>query len=196
MVSCLASTFWKTLKNPPANLWGKAAFSPKNKGFWETLPHKGLSEALGRHQLTGTSLPPDRWSSFPCQQAAEGSQDFACIPHGRASLGQKGSNVHALHSWRAKWWTVDRRAIKCLSSTYKSLCFSLSNFLFGRINVLFAYLPKSVLAPVQTPAWWQAVVWTLDARICADSSFHTFRVKPPTAGQERKLFPHHRQPLQ
>lgn len=78
---------------------------------------------------------------------------------------------------------------------HTNLCaFPFPIFFFGRINVLFAYLPKSVLAPVQTTAWWQAVVWTLDARIRADSSFYTFRVKSLSAGQERKLFPHHRQP--
>lgn len=121
VVSCLAPTFWKTLKNSPANLWGKADFSPKSKGFWETLPHKALLQAQSRHQLTGKSLPPNRWSGFSFQQAEEWSQDSASIPHCRDSLGQEGSNVHALHSWRAKWWTVDRRAIKCSSLKCKIL---------------------------------------------------------------------------
>lgn len=57
-VSCSSPAFWKTLKNSPANLWGKADFPLKNKGFWETLPHKGLLKAQSRHQLTENSLPP------------------------------------------------------------------------------------------------------------------------------------------
>lgn len=51
------------------------------------------------------------------------------------------------------------------------------SFFFGRINALFACLSESILARVQTFAWWQAVVWIWDAKICADSSFYAIWVR-------------------
>jgi len=62
--------------------------------------------------------------------------------------------------------------LKC--KILNSPCFSFS---FGRISALFACLSKSILARVQTFAWWQAVVWIWDAKICADSSFYTIWVR-------------------
>lgn len=51
------------------------------------------------------------------------------------------------------------------------------SFFFGGINALFACLSKSILARVQTFAWWQAVVWIWDAKICADSFFYTIWIR-------------------
>lgn len=68
------------------------------------------------------------------------------------------------------WQESHHLKCKILNSPHFSL-------FFGGINALFACLSKSILARVQTFAWWQAVVWIRDAKICADSFFYTIWIR-------------------
>lgn len=174
--SCWA---WHLVKLPKSHqqTWGRAGFSPKSKSLWALLPHKGPFEAVGTSWQGCLCLPTDGQALYVSKQSRveRWSLDPASISHDRASLGQEGSDVRALHSSWTKWRAVDRKAIIwSVRSLLNSPCFS---FFFGGINALFACLSKSILARVQTLAWWQAVVWIRDAKICADSSFYTIWVR-------------------
>lgn len=79
----------------------------------EALPHKVLSEAVGAGWQGCLYFPTDGqafcFSKQPCMEGW--SLDPASILHDRASLGQGGSDVCALHSSWTKWWAVDRKTI-------------------------------------------------------------------------------------
>lgn len=123
------------------------------------------------------SLPPNRWPGFLFQRAiscgevvSESCQRFARQGQLRAR-GIWCLCPSELVSYMMSCWQ-DSHHLKC--KIPNSPHFS---FFFGGVNALFACLSKSILAQVQTLAWWQAVVWIRDAKICADSSFYTIWVR-------------------
>lgn len=97
----------------PRKAQGSASFSPKSEWLWEVLPHKGLFEAVGTSWQGCLCLQTDGQAFYFSEQSRveKWSQNPASVSRDRASLGQEGSDVCALQSSRAKWWTVDRTAI-------------------------------------------------------------------------------------
>lgn len=112
---------------------GSASFSPKSEWLREVLPHKGLFEAVGTSWQGCLCLPTDGQAFYFSEQSrVEGwSPNPASVSRDRASLGQEGSDVCALHSSAAKWRAAARTAISwsVRSPTLPTFRFSLAELM-------------------------------------------------------------------